>query len=211
MFNKITYINKLISLIIMFIILLLLYKTTTMFLPALLLLFVAFVSDKTINILISLAFFFVSFILINNVYLVIAYKILLFLFFIVVLESMLNCDERRYIYGYLRNFKLIDTERMINRCYKDDLMNTIEFDNSLIYKYAMDGAEKRRYKLYLKEESAKKLKQESNYKYIIDRIRYGNYHDKQKEIIVKSVWTNEDNIYLAVFIFGFILSMIFRG
>ncbi len=210
MFNKISFINKVISVIILFIILLILPSNQMMFLPSLLVLIVAFVTGNNRNIIISTLFFLISFILPNSFIVIVIYKIILFIFFLITIENALSSEEKRYIYSFVNNNRLLDKQKLIGRCYKNELMDTIEFDNSLIYKYALDKNERKKYKMYLKEEAVKKLKYESNYKYIVDRLRFGSYHEKVKETVVKSVWTNEDNIYFAVFVFALLLSLFMR-
>lgn len=210
MFKKVNMINKLVSLFIFIIILIVLKINVLVFLPAILTLILVLTSFNKRNLFISLAFLLLSFFIPNILYLNVLYKALILLFFIFALENSLTADEKRNFYAYLNKSKFIDNKKIIDRCYKEDLSNTIEFENSLIYKYVSNKEEKKSYKNYLKHEKEKKLISETKYKYLLNKLRYGNFHDKIKETRYRFVWTNDDNTYIAIFIFGFLLSLLTR-
>lgn len=210
MFKKLSFVNKIISLFFMLFILLLIPASSYLFIPALLLVVAAFVSKRKKHMIVALLFLLVTFVLPNMALSMNLYKIILFIVFALFIESTMLADERRFVFSFITNRKLIDNDRIISRYYSNELMSDIEFDNSLIYKYAVDNDEKRKYRLYLKEESVKILKQEANYKYLVDKIRFGTYNDKRKNTVVKTQWTEDDNLYLALFIFAFIVAILLR-
>lgn len=210
MFKRVNLLNKLISLLIFFLILIILKANTLVFLPAILTLTLILTNINKRNLIIALIFLFLSFFISNNMQLIIIYRVLIFIFFALALENSLTGADKRNFYSYLYNKKLIDNKAVIDRCYREDLNNTIEFDNSLLYKYINNKNEKIAYKKYLKQEKEKKLKRETKYKYLLDKLRYGSYHDKCKTTAYRFKWTNSDNLYIAIFIFGFLLSLVTR-
>lgn len=204
MFRKINIYNKLICLILFALSLLLLRKYDFYFIPIILVFVMSLIHQKNKYIFTSLAIFIIYLIIPYSLIFFIISKIILFIVYALILDESLSIREKNYLYNFLNGKKIVDEKKVIERCYKEKIIDDIDFENSLVYKYAIDRDEFKRNSQILKENKKLKLNEELRYKYLIDRIRFGN-NDKKAKSKLRIIWTNYDNIFLAVNLFILII------